>query len=233
MLAAIHGQQGAAPVAATVVTTLEFELGRLWPTQASTSASSHSASPASSVPSELTPAVQVQRTELVQGLTWEDTFARQLYTEGTPCDVGIRKSRPRQTEVRFLCDQSTPHAPPAGPAGAGPTPAAAVGPQPTLVSVNEVSTCEYLAVVSVPALCRHPRFSPALPTVHEIRCTEVQPKRKDRRRTAREQRRNRLEQQQQDEQEEGDQQGVQQHSLLAHDAGDDVDEDDHEQEDAD
>lgn len=79
------------------------------------------------------------------------------------CDVLHRQAR--QVEVRFVCsDQSGAAASNAG---------QSMSTTPVLMSVNEVSTCEYLAIVSVPALCRHPLFSPALPTVHEIVCTPI------------------------------------------------------------
>lgn len=165
----------------------------MYPSNHPTSAASTAASSASFVAPGLTPSELVQRTELVQGLTWEDTFARQWYKDGTPCDIVDKK---RQTEVRFVCDQQahthTPPTPPAPPNPQQQPPVLAGGPVPSLLSVLEVSTCEYLAVVSVPSLCRHPRFSPALPIVHEIQCVEVAANKKDRKRNAREERRQRL-----------------------------------------
>ena len=168
----------APPLGPTVVTVLEFDLGRFLPSSSPSSASSQSARSSSTLPPELTPELIVQGTELVQGVSWEDTYARQLLTQGTPCGLPNLVHKQRKTELRFVCDQATAHT------AAGHSP-----PAPSILSLSEVATCEYLAVVSVPALCRHPSFSPKLPTVHEIHCVEVQPNGRDRRRKAREQRR--------------------------------------------
>ena len=94
------------PLAATVVTTLEFDLGRFLPSSAPSSASSHETRPSSSPPPELTPFYIANGTELVQGATWEDTFARQIYVDGTPCGLAPLVHKARKTEVRFVCDQS-------------------------------------------------------------------------------------------------------------------------------
>ena len=172
---------GAAPVGPTVVTVLEYDLGRFVPSTSPSSASSHSTRTSSSIPAELTPSIIVQGTELVQGVTWEDTYARQVYTQGTACGLPNLVHKQRRTELRFVCDQSVAHS-----SSSYPPPA------PSILSLSEVSTCEYLAIVSVPALCRHPSFSPAMPLVHEIQCVEIEPTSKDRRRRAREQRRRSL-----------------------------------------
>jgi hypothetical protein len=197
-----------APLGPTVVTVLEYDLGRFLPSSTSpTSASSTASQTSSTVPPELTPAQIVRGTEIVQGLTWEDTFARQRFTAGTPCGLPDLVNKARRTEVRFVCDQSGAlghsHAqPPSNPHSTTPSTS------PSFLSLTEVSTCEYVAVVSVPSLCRHPKFSPSLPTVHEIKCVELPHTGKDRRRQAREERRRQQSREEEDEEAEEEGQTV-------------------------
>jgi hypothetical protein len=159
-------QQGGV-VAAAVVTTAEYELGHFSHRSPSSSASSASSSAASSPSPSLSAFEIVSKTRIVTGSSWEESYATQSYAGGTDCEVKHRQAR--RVEVRFVCSDQTAATATVGAAGGQtqPQPAAA------LLSVSEVSTCEYLAVVSVPALCRHPLFSPALPTVHEIVCSPI------------------------------------------------------------
>lgn len=68
-------QAAAAPPKMEMITTVEYDLGRL--------------------PEETVPIV------IVKGDTPKETYASQWYQDGTKCDV---TNRPRKTEVRFYCD---------------------------------------------------------------------------------------------------------------------------------
>eukprot|EP00743_Colponemidia_sp_Colp-15_P003944 GILK01004254.1.p1 GENE.GILK01004254.1~~GILK01004254.1.p1 ORF type:complete len:382 (-),score=51.63 GILK01004254.1:129-1274(-) len=80
---------------------------------------------------------------------------RQIYSNGTACDVTTGK---RRAEVRFQCP---------------PTPEES---QTLLTSVEEISTCNYRLTVSCPLLCSHPEL--AVPTEesfsHTIKCRRKQ-----------------------------------------------------------
>ena len=59
-------------------------------------------------------------------------------SNGSPCD--IRNNKPRETIVKYVCAPKSPRA--------------------ELLSVQEIATCSYIAIASVPSLCRHPDFAP-------------------------------------------------------------------------
>ena len=168
--AALHGQQ-----AADIVTTAEYELGHFARSSGQSAASSHAKGVPAQTASTVSPTEIVMRTSIVRGATWEETYVRQLYSDGTACDV--KPGSTRQTEVRFVCDSNGPQQQQQQQSNAQQQQqqqqARAQPQKAALVSVSEDSTCHYVAVVTVPALCSHPLFSPELPTVHEIECTEV------------------------------------------------------------
>ena len=167
--AASHNQH-----AADIVTTAEYELGQFAHSHAQSAASSHAKGVPAQTASTVSLAEVVMRTSIVQGASWEDTYVRQLYSNGTLCDV--KPGSTRQTEVRFVCDSNNQHQQQQQQQNAQQQQqqqqARAQPQKSALVSVVEGSTCHYVAVVTVPALCSHPLFSPELPTVHEIECTE-------------------------------------------------------------
>ena len=161
--------------AADIVTTAEYELGHFaYRSGAQSAASSHVKGVPAQTGSSVSPTEIVMRTSIVQGASWEDTYVRQLYGNGTACDV--KPGSTRQTEVRFVCDsnhQQQQQQQQQQQNAAQQQQTRAQSQKAALVSVSEDSTCHYVAIVTVPALCSHPLFSPELPTVHEIECTEV------------------------------------------------------------
>ena len=72
-----------------------------------------------------------------------------LYRDGTTCDLS---GQTRTTEVRYICLAGSPHA---------------------LVSIDEVSTCNYLAVIATNALCQNVRYQVRKTPVHEMLCRAV------------------------------------------------------------
>ena len=58
--------------------------------------------------------------------------------DGTPCD--IKNDKPREVIVKYIC---------------------ALNSRAELLSVQEIATCSYIAIASVPSLCRHPDFVPS------------------------------------------------------------------------
>ena len=163
------------PHGTDIVTMAEYELGHfVYGNRAHSAATSHAKGGPAQAASSVSPSEVVMRTSIVRGATWEETYVRQLYTDGTACDVKPGSSR--QTEVRFVCDSNSQQQqqPQQQQNNAQQQQQARAQPQKAaLMSVSEDSTCHYVAVVAVPALCSHPLFSPELPTVHEIECIEV------------------------------------------------------------
>ena len=172
--AAAHGQH-----AADIITTAEYELGHFAYSGGQSAASSYAKGVPAQTASTVSPTEIVMRTSIVKGATWEETYVRQLYSDGTACDV--KPGSTRQTEVRFVCDSNGQHQQQQqqqqqqnnGQQQQQQQQQRAQPQKAALVSVSEDSTCHYVAVVTVPALCSHSLFSPELPTVHEIECTEV------------------------------------------------------------
>eukprot|EP01018_Ginkgo_biloba_P038340 Gb_21349 [translate_table: standard] len=72
-----------------------------------------------------------------------------LYTNGTICDL---TNEPRETEVRFMCSESS---------------------QAYINSIKEVSTCKYALIVQGPMLCKHPLFQEERPTWYTINCNSL------------------------------------------------------------
>ncbi|KAM9364629.1 endoplasmic reticulum lectin 1 [Pholidichthys leucotaenia] len=66
---------------------------------------------------------------------------------GTPC--GLRNSQPRSTSVLYICHPESKH---------------------EILSVDEVTTCEYEVVVLTPLLCAHPKYRFKSSPVNTIFC---------------------------------------------------------------
>ncbi|KAL1364096.1 hypothetical protein HN51_012262 [Arachis hypogaea] len=70
------------------------------------------------------------------------------YTNGTTCDL---TSKPRETEVRFVCSE----------------------PRAMISSITEISTCKYAITIQCPTLCKHPLFQEERPVWHTIDCNAL------------------------------------------------------------
>ncbi|KAJ6846201.1 protein OS-9-like protein [Iris pallida] len=70
------------------------------------------------------------------------------YTNGTVCDL---TNHPRETEVRFVCSETTV----------------------VISSIKEISTCKYVVRVQYPLLCEHPMFQQEKAMSHTIHCNEM------------------------------------------------------------
>lgn len=84
---------------------------------------------------------------IVNATETSPAYASQWYVQGQECDLVNLK---RGTEFRFFCNKDLSEA--------------------KLVDMEETSTCEYLATVETPHVCKHPAFKVATPDVLEIQC---------------------------------------------------------------
>lgn len=87
---------------------------------------------------------------LVKGDTPEESYFKQVYRDGTVCDIGNKQ--PRETEVRFYCSAAESAA---------------------IKGVNEVGSCSYVLHLHTMLLCTHPAFEPKAKKAHEIVCLPV------------------------------------------------------------
>lgn len=75
-----------------------------------------------------------------------------IFTNGTSCDL---TSKPRETEVRFICSDTENNN--------------------TISPITEVSTCKYTLIFHTTILCEHPLFQEEKPQSLTIECEEMPP----------------------------------------------------------
>eukprot|EP01026_Neomeris_dumetosa_P005958 TRINITY_DN11830_c0_g1_i2.p1 TRINITY_DN11830_c0_g1~~TRINITY_DN11830_c0_g1_i2.p1 ORF type:complete len:336 (-),score=23.86 TRINITY_DN11830_c0_g1_i2:224-1231(-) len=90
--------------------------------------------------------------EQISGKAGDSTqYVSLQYDQGENCDL---TNEPRETEVRFACRPDLPD-------------------KNTIVQIKEPSTCKYVMIIAMPALCSHPDFAVGSPDVHQILCQLV------------------------------------------------------------